>query len=75
MVPNEGILGFLGHTGGEWVAVKELNVSYYIEKNLIVHYIYPILVTLFKFLNRNPGCQRMTLEFGTRGHYTACSEV
>ena len=46
-----------------WVAVKELNLSYFIEETpffalsiLIYIYVYtPIMAAKFKFLNSNPG--------------------
>ena len=38
----------------DWVAVKELNLSYYIGGTISILYI-PIMVTLFKFLNSNPA--------------------
>ena len=41
-------------TRNDWVAVKELKLSYYIgEKPYYLLYI-PFMVTLFKFFNSNP---------------------
>ena len=41
-----------------WVAVKELNLSYYIgETILMTTYSLPNVVTEFKFLNSNPASE------------------
>ena len=39
----------------DWVAVKELCLSYYIGGTLSITIYIPIMATLFKFLNSNPG--------------------